>query len=75
MRYSTGITATRTRPARLSINVPPSPKFPAELHVDFGGMSAWFSEAEATALGQQLIEAGIRMRALAADVENTKEGT
>lgn len=73
MRFHTAINASRSAPPNLSIIQPPNPNYPAELHVSFGGLSVWLSETEATTLGQQMIEAGIWMRALAADVENTKE--
>lgn len=62
MRYIAGINASRSAPARVTIAAKPNPSYGTEVHVDFGGMSAWFSEAEATALGRDLIEAGIRIR-------------
>lgn len=62
MRYSTGINVTRKSPPQVTIIEPPNPDYPAEVRVDFGGLHGWFSEAEATALGRDLIEAGIRLR-------------
>lgn len=62
MRFHTAISATRTTPPSLSINVPPNPAYPSEVHVSFGGLSIWLTEPEATRLGQELIEAGILIR-------------
>lgn len=63
MRFHTAITASRKSPPDVSINLPPNAAFPPEVHVSVGGLSLWLEEAEATALGQQLIEAVIRIRA------------
>lgn len=66
MRFHTAISARRSTPPSLSINVPPNIAYPAEVEICFGGLGVWLTEPEATALGQRLIEAGIRMRAEAA---------
>lgn len=63
MRFHTAVSATRTTPPTLSINVPPNTAYPPEVQISFGGLGVWLTEPEATALGQRLIEAGIRMRA------------
>ena len=63
MRFHTAITASRKSPPDVSINIPPNAAYPPEVHVSVGGLSLWLEETEATALGQRLIEAGIRIRA------------
>ena len=63
MRFHTAISATRKSAPDVSINIPPNAAFPPEVHVSVGGLSLWLEEAEATLLGQQLIDAGIRIRA------------
>lgn len=62
MRFHTAISASRSTAPTISINAPPNERYPHEVHVSFGGLSVWLTEAEATALGQRLIEAGIRIR-------------
>lgn len=69
MRFHTAVSASRSAPPNISINVQPNPAYPPEVHVSFGGLSIWLTEQEATALGQNLIEAGIRIR------NDAEEGT
>lgn len=69
MRFHTAISAKRTTPPSLSINVPPNPDSPAEVEISFGGLGVWLTEPEATALGQRLVETGIHMRGAAVKQE------
>lgn len=71
MRFHTAISASRSTPPTLSINIPPNTAYPPEVQISFGGLSVWLTETESTALGQRLIEAGIRIRN---DVAANQEG-
>ena len=54
MRYHTGITASRQTPPKVTVEHRPNPTAPAEVHIDFGGLSVWLNSTEARGLGINL---------------------
>lgn len=73
MRFHASISATRSTPPRISVNVPPNSDYEPEIEVSFGGLGIWLTESEADHLAKQLIDAGIRIRTDRAATESGRE--
>ncbi len=63
MRFHTGITATRSTPARVTAKRRPNGKAEPEIEIAFGGLGVWLSPAEARRLADDLISAIERLNA------------